>query len=307
MAIFDHDLQSVGDDAPDPEGTQTQQLVDPAMDGLRLFLKAVRRIRLLGSCEEQRLAQRAAQGDPAARHRLIEAHLPLVVAIARGYVNRGVPLLDLIQEGTLGLHAAVDGFDPQRGARVSTYATWLIRSTIQRAIVRQARTVRVPSDVLAKLGLICRVEVSIMTSEQRMPTHADTADIAAAAGMTVEEMDWVRLHTAPEISIDAPMGSDRDGWCLLDLIADYNAASPYESCVTSTVIDVLRDALRHLTDRERTVLDRRYGLTDGIDQTLTQIGHTVGVTRERVRQIEEQALRKLQILVNARLGPDPLI
>ncbi len=130
----------------------------------------------------------------------------LVVAIARGYVNRGVPLLDLIQEGTLGLHAAVDGFDHQQGARVSTYATWLIRSAIQRAIVRQARTIRVPSDVLAKLGWIWRAETSIMLSKQRTPTWADLADIAAAAGMTVEEVMWVRGHTMPETSLDAPMG-----------------------------------------------------------------------------------------------------
>lgn len=216
------------------------------------------------------------------------------------HVNRGVPLLDLIQEGTLGLHHAVERFDRQKGTRLSTYATWLIRAAIQRAIARQARTVRVPADVLTKFSLIARAETAVMTTQQHTPTQAE---VAAGAGMTWQEIDWVRLHTMPEVSLDAPIGGE-DGPCLLDRIGVLSG-SPYEACETSAGIDALRDAISRLTHRERRILDLRYGLTGGADHTLKQIGDTLGVTRERVRQIEEQALRKLEILINARLGPNP--
>ncbi len=261
---------------------------------LGLYLSEIARIPLLSREEEQALARRARAGDDEAKTRLIEANLRLVVQVARRYMNRGLPLPDLIEEGNLGLLRAVEKFEPERGTRFSTYATWWIRHAIVRALANQARVIRLPVHVEALLGRYVKEQQRLSHELGRPPTPEE---LARALGVSVEqvgELEEIRQHP---VSLDAPLGED--GGRVADLVAD-QSADPGAALTAlfrerADLVSVLDD----LAANERTVLRRRFGL-EGEPQTLEAIGRQMGVTRERVRQIEAAGLRKLRALLRAR-------
>jgi len=261
---------------------------------LAVYLREIARIPLLSREEEQDLARRLQAGDESAKRRLIEANLRLVVQVARRYFNRGLPLADLIEEGNLGLIRAVEKFDPERGVRFSTYATWWIRHTIARALANQARIVRLPVHVEMLLGRYVKEQQRLTQALGRPPT---TAELAQALGTTeeqVEELEELRQHP---LSLDAP---GREQGRLADLVAD-PTADPSAALTRlfrerTDLVSVLDD----LAENERQVLRHRFGLDADEPKTLEAIGKTLGLTRERVRQIETAALRKLRALLRAR-------
>ena len=263
---------------------------------LGVYLGELARIPLLSRDEEQALARRVRAGDEAAKQRMTEANLRLVVQIARRYRNRGLPLPDLIEEGNIGLLRAVEKFDPDRGTRFSTYATWWIRQAVVRALANQARTIRLPVHVELLLSRYMREQRRLTQALSRTPT---TGEMAAALGITeeeVEELDEVRQHP---VSLDAPTGEDRQS-TLGDMIAD-RTADPGDTFVSlfqnrGDLVSVLDD----LAANERTVLRRRFGLEDDAPETLEAIGQRMKLSRERVRQIEAAGIRKLRALLAAR-------
>ena len=263
---------------------------------LGVYLQEISRIRLLSREEEQALARRVRDGDETAKQRMVEANLRLVVQIARRYLNRGLPLPDLIEEGNLGLIRAVEKFDPERGTRFSTYATWWIRQAVVRALANQARTIRLPVHVELLLTRYAREQRRLMQELGRSPT---TAEMAAALNTTedeVLELEEVRQHP---VSLDAPAGQESTA-TLGDIIAD-RSADP-----AVTLADLFRDrgelvsVLDDLAANERTVLRRRFGLDGEPPETLEAIGQRLGYSRERIRQIEQAGLRKVRTLLRAR-------
>ncbi len=262
---------------------------------LGVYLSEISRIPLLGREEEADLARRARAGDEHARARLTEANLRLVVQVARRYLNRGLPLPDLIEEGNLGLMRAVEKFDPERGTRFSTYATWWIRHAVVRALANQARMIRLPVHVEALLGRYARERARLTQELGRAPT---SEEIAAAMHTGVEQVRELEEIRQPPISLDAPAGDDDAR--LLDSVAD-TAADP--SAAIGDLLRTRRDLLSVLDDlapNEGAVLRRRFGLDGEPPETLEAIGKRLSVSRERVRQIEANALRKLRALLMAR-------
>ncbi len=268
---------------------------------LGVYLKEISRIALLSREEEHELARRARAGDESAKSRLVEANLRLVVQIARRYLNRGLPLPDLIEEGNLGLLRAVEKFEPERGLRFSTYGTWWIRQAIVRALANQARTIRLPVHVGLLLGRYQKEQQRLMQELGRMPT---TEEIAKAMHTTVEQIEELEEVRAQQtLSLETPVGSE-DQARLADLVPD-PSADPNEALTElfrerTDLVSVLDD----LAANERTVLRRRFGLEGDAPETLETIGKRLGLTRERVRQIEGAGLRKLRNLLAAR-GVDP--
>jgi RNA polymerase nonessential primary-like sigma factor len=268
---------------------------DTSRANLAVYLRDISRIPLLSREEEGELAGRVRQGDEAAKARMVESNLRLVVQIARRYRNRGLPLLDLIEEGNLGLIHAVEKFDPERGARFSTYATWWIRQAVTRALANQARTIRLPVHVEALLSRYVREQHRLTQALGRTPTSEELAQVLKTTVQEVEELEEIRQHP---VSLDAPVA---DGATTLgDVIAD-RAADP-----TDTFSALLRrradlvSVLDDLAVNERTVLRHRFGLEGDAPQTLETIGARLGLSRERVRQIEGAGLRKLKALLAAR-------
>jgi RNA polymerase sigma factor (sigma-70 family) len=268
---------------------------ETARANLAVYLRDISRIPLLDREEEADLARRARAGDDAAKARMVESNLRLVVQIARRYRNRGLPLLDLIEEGNLGLLHAVEKFDPERGTRFSTYATWWIRQAVARALANQARTIRLPVHVEALLGRYVREQQRLTQSLGRAPT---VEEMARALRTTVEEIEELEEIRQQPVSLDAPLA---DGETTLgDVIAD-RAVDP-----TDTMSALLRrradlvSVLDDLATNERTVLRHRFGLEGDAPQTLEAIGARLGLSRERVRQIEGAGLRKLRVLLAAR-------
>ena len=268
---------------------------DGTTDGLQLFLKGIGRVRLLSAQEEVDLAKRIERGSFAAKQKMVESNLRLVVSIAKRYRNQGLPFLDLIQEGTLGLIRAAEKFDHRRGFKFSTYATWWIRQAVARALADKARTIRIPVHVVEKLNKIGRAERKLVTGLGREPT---TDEIAEVTGIEPDEVESIRRSAQAPVSLEKPVGDEQQSE-FGQFIADERAESPYERAVEILTNEALRDALNTLSYRERRVLELRYGLGDQHPRTLDELGRTFNVTRERIRQVEHRALDKLQMLDHA--------
>lgn len=259
-------------------------------DPVRMYLKEIGRINLLTSDEEFEYARLAEQGDEYAKRMLAESNLRLVVSIAKRYVGRGMLFLDLIQEGNIGLMKAVDKFDPTKGYKFSTYATWWIRQAITRAIADQARTIRVPVHMVETINKLARVQRQLTQELNREPTDEE---IAKKLGITIEKVREVYKISQDPVSLETPIGEEDDSH-LGDFIKDERTMSPEEYATTEMLKEELSGVLLTLTDREEKVLRLRFGLDDGQCRTLEEVGQIFGVTRERIRQIEAKALRKLR-------------
>src|ERR1700722_5443088 len=268
---------------------------DMTTDALQLFLKDIGKVRLLTAQEEVGLAKRIERGDLAAKQKMVESNLRLVVSIAKNYRNQGLPFLDLIQEGTIGLVRAAEKFDYRKGFKFSTYATWWIRQAIARSLADKARTIRIPVHVVEKLNRIGRAERGLVTVLGREPT-AD--EIAEVTGIEPEEIDSIKRSARAPISLEKPVGDEEESE-FGQFIADEQAESPYERAVEVLAKEALREALESLSYRERPVLALRYGLGGEHPYTLDEVGRAFNVTRERIRQIENQSLKKLQHLREA--------
>ena len=258
-------------------------------DPVRMYLREIGATPLLTAEEEIEIALRIEQGDQEARQHLIQANLRLVVSIARRYAGRGMQLLDLIQEGNLGLMKAVEKFDYRKGFKFSTYATWWIRQAISRAIADQARTIRIPVHMVEHVNKLLRVRRDLTQELKRDPS---TAEIAERMGVTERRVHELLMMTAEPKSIDAPVGEEEDSR-FGDFIPDNNTLSPEEAAARTMMKEQLRTVLSTLTPREQQVLTLRFGLEDGRMRTLEEVGEFFNVTRERVRQIEAKAIRKL--------------
>jgi RNA polymerase primary sigma factor len=271
---------------------ETEQVRRESAQGntLQLYLREIGQVKLLTPAEEIVLAKRIKKGDEAAREHMIKANLRLVVKIARDYEGQGLPLLDLINEGNIGLMKGVERFDPTKGAKLSTYASWWIKQAIKRALSNQSKTIRLPDHVVDKLANIRRAEVKLHEILDRDPTDEELADFL---DLDVRRVKIYRQASKAPVSLDAPL-SDDDSDQVSEIVADPNAAAPFERLVKETDTALLKEVLAGLTDREKAILAMRFGLNDGVEKTLEEIGKVFGVTRERIRQIEAKALRKLR-------------
>ncbi len=259
-------------------------------DPVRMYLKEIGRINLLTSDEEFEYAKRAEQNDEEAKRMLAESNLRLVVSIAKRYAGRGMLFLDLIQEGNIGLMKAVDKFDPSKGYKFSTYATWWIRQAITRSIADQARTIRVPVHMVETINKLARVQRQLTQELNREPTDEE---IAKKLGITVEKVREVYKISQDPVSLETPIGEEDDSH-LGDFIKDERTMGPEEYATVEMLKEELNGVLGTLTEREEKVLRLRFGLDDGQCRTLEEVGQIFGVTRERIRQIEAKALRKLR-------------
>ncbi len=259
-------------------------------DPVRMYLKEIGRINLLTSDEEFEYAKRAAEGDEEAKRMLAESNLRLVVSIAKRYVGRGMLFLDLIQEGNIGLMKAVDKFDATKGYKFSTYATWWIRQAITRAIADQARTIRVPVHMVETINKLARVQRQLTQELNREPTDEE---IAKKLGVSIDKVREVYKISQDPVSLETPIGEEDDSH-LGDFIKDERTMGPEEYATVEMLKEELNGVLGTLTEREEKVLRLRFGLDDGQCRTLEEVGQIFGVTRERIRQIEAKALRKLR-------------
>ncbi len=269
---------------------ESHEMVGTA-DSLQLFLADVGRHKLLTAAEEVHLAKAIERGDVLAKRRMIESNLRLVVSIAKGYRGLGVPFLDLIQEGTLGLNRAVEKFDWRRGYKFSTYATWWIRQSVQRAVANHARTIRVPVHVVERQQKLSRASRRLEVELGREPTREELAE---ATGLPLQHVDEALGAAQASVSLNQTVGADDEGE-LGDLFADREAADPFDEAEESLRRQGVRKALDSLPERERRILELRFGF-DGEPWTLEAIGHELDLTRERVRQLESQALARLASL-----------
>ena len=266
-----------------PEGVSIE-------DPVRMYLKEIGKVPLLSAEEEIELAKRMENGDEAAKKRLVEANLRLVVSIAKRYVGRGMLFLDLIQEGNLGLIKAVEKFDYRKGYKFSTYATWWIRQAITRAIADQARTIRIPVHMVETINKLIRVSRQLLQELGREPTPEEIAD---KMDMSVERVREILKISQEPVSLETPIGEEEDSH-LGDFIQDDNVPVPADAAAFTLLKEQLVEVLSTLTDREQKVLRLRFGLDDGRARTLEEVGKEFNVTRERIRQIEAKALRKLR-------------
>ena len=259
-------------------------------DPVRMYLKEIGRVNLLSAEEEVKLALKIEEGDEEAKRSLAEANLRLVVSIAKRYVGRGMLFLDLIQEGNMGLIKAVEKFDHRKGFKFSTYATWWIRQAITRAIADQARTIRIPVHMVETINKLVRVQRQLLQDLGREPTPEE---IGEDMDLTPEKVREILKIAQEPVSLETPIGEEDDSH-LGDFIEDHEATSPSEHAAYELLKEQLEDVLDTLTDREENVLRLRFGLDDGRTRTLEEVGKVFGVTRERIRQIEAKALRKLR-------------
>ena len=259
-------------------------------DPVRMYLKEIGQIKLLSMEEELELADRILEGDEQAKNRLAEANLRLVVSIAKRYVGRGMLFLDLIQEGNIGLMKAVDKFDVSKGYKFSTYATWWIRQAITRAIADQARTIRVPVHMVETINKLARIQRQLTLELNREPTEEE---LAKKMNISIEKIREIYKISQEPVSLETPIGEEDDSH-LGDFIKDERNVSPEEYATNEMLKDEISEVLLTLTEREEKVIKLRFGLEDGKSRTLEEVGQMFGVTRERIRQIEAKALRKLR-------------
>jgi len=286
---------SVEKDPTAPKKVEIDLTVEPSLDSLRLYLRAIGRVELLSAGEEVALAKRIERGDMAAKQHMTEANLRLVVSIAKGYLGRGLSFLDLIQDGSLGLIRAVEKFDYRRGYKFSTYATWWIRQAVTRAIADKSRTIRIPVHMVEKLNKVVHVERQLVQELGREP---NPDEIAAELNCEVHEVKEIQRMAQLPISLEKPIGEEEDSE-LGDFVEDQTAESPFEQATENLRRENVRKALNALPEREREVIEMRYGLTGHQARTLEEVGQAFGVTRERVRQIENNTLKKLEMLPEA--------
>ena len=294
------EVPDIDDSYLDGEETEEINLNDPGLlnvpegigtdDPVRMYLKEIGKVPLLTPDEEVVLAQKMEEGDPAAKKRLAEANLRLVVSIAKRYVGRGMQFLDLIQEGNLGLIKAVEKFDYHKGYKFSTYATWWIRQAITRAIADQARTIRIPVHMVETINKLVRVQRQLVQELGREPYPEE---IAKEMNLPVERVREIQKISQEPVSLETPIGEEDDSH-LGEFIPDDNLPVPAEAAAFTLLKEQLVDVLGTLTDREQKVLRLRFGLDDGRARTLEEVGREFNVTRERIRQIEAKALRKLR-------------
>ena len=285
--------------APEDEkvaGTPKLDLtVEPSLDSLRLYLREIGKVPLLTADQEVSLAKRIERGEMNAKTQMIEANLRLVVSIAKGYLGRGLSFLDLIQEGSLGLIRAVEKFDYRKGYKFSTYATWWIRQAVTRAIADKARTIRIPVHMVEKLNKVVHIERQLV---QRLGREPRPEEIAEELEITTDEVREILRMAQHPVSLEKPIGEEEDSE-LGDFVEDENTETPDEAASLTLRRSDIEHALNALPERERQVIELRYGLSGAEPLTLEEVGRTFGVTRERIRQIENNTLRKLKALPEA--------
>lgn len=264
---------------------------DISDDSVRLYLREIGKIPLLSAEEELALAQKVVSGDKDAKDKMAEANMRLVVSIAKRYVGRGLDLLDLIQEGNTGLLRAVEKFDPDKGFKFSTYATWWIRQAITRAIADQARTIRIPVHMVETINKLLRTQRRLTQELNREPTNEE---IAKAMEIEVDKVEHIMKIKQDISSLDASVHEDEEDSVLGDFIEDEDTVSPEESATSQLLKEHVKDMLGGLTEREQKIIRLRFGLEDGKNYTLEEVGQEFSVTRERIRQIEAKALAKLR-------------
>jgi RNA polymerase primary sigma factor len=279
------------EEAEEPTNTAVYLDDDVADDSVRLYLREIGKIPLLSSEEELELAYRVKDGEKRAKDKMAEANMRLVVSIAKRYVGRGLDLLDLIQEGNTGLLRAVEKFDPDKGFKFSTYATWWIRQAITRAIADQARTIRIPVHMVETINKLLRTQRRLTQELNREPTNEE---IAAAMEIEVDKVEHIMKIKQDISSLDASIRDDEEDSVLSDFIEDEDTVSPEESATNQLLKEQVKDILAALTEREQKILKLRFGLEDGKQHTLEEVGQEFSVTRERIRQIEAKALAKLR-------------
>lgn len=299
LGLADDASEPIPDDLENEEEWQDEEdvttnpsyLDDISDDSVRLYLREIGKIPLLNPEEELNLAHKVKEGDKAAKDKMAEANMRLVVSIAKRYSGRGLDFLDLIQEGNTGLLRAVEKFDPDKGFKFSTYATWWIRQAITRAIADQARTIRIPVHMVETINKLLRTQRRLTQELNREPTNEE---IAAAMEMEVDKVEYVMKIKQDITSLDANVRDDDDDSVLADFIEDDEAVSPEDAATTQLLKEQVKDMLNVLTDREQKILKMRFGLEDGKSHTLEEVGQEFSVTRERIRQIEAKALSKLR-------------
>jgi RNA polymerase primary sigma factor len=278
-------------EAEEPTNTAVYLDDDVADDSVRLYLREIGKIPLLSAEEELELAYRVKDGEKRAKDKMAEANMRLVVSIAKRYVGRGLDLLDLIQEGNTGLLRAVEKFDPDKGFKFSTYATWWIRQAITRAIADQARTIRIPVHMVETINKLLRTQRRLTQELNREPTNEE---IAEAMEIEVDKVEHIMKIKQDISSLDASIRDDEEDSVLSDFIEDEDTVSPEESATNQLLKEQVKDILAALTEREQKILKLRFGLEDGKQHTLEEVGQEFSVTRERIRQIEAKALAKLR-------------
>jgi len=281
----------VGEEGEEIITDDQSYLDDIADDSVRLYLREIGKIPLLSAEEELALAKRVVDGDKDAKDKMAEANMRLVVSIAKRYVGRGLDLLDLIQEGNTGLLRAVEKFDPDKGFKFSTYATWWIRQAITRAIADQARTIRIPVHMVETINKLLRTQRRLTQELNREPTNDE---IAKAMDLDVDKVEHIMKIKQDISSLDASIRDDEEESVLADFIEDEDAVSPEESATNQLLKEQVKGMLGALTEREQKILKLRFGLEDGKQHTLEEVGQEFSVTRERIRQIEAKALAKLR-------------
>jgi len=281
--------------AEDEKAPKLDLTVEPSLDSLRLYLREIGKVPLLTADQEVTLAKRIERGDLDAKQHMIEANLRLVVSIAKGYLGRGLSFLDLIQEGSLGLIRAVEKFDYRKGYKFSTYATWWIRQAVTRAIADKARTIRIPVHMVEKLNKVVHIERQLV---QRLGREPDPEEIAEELDLAPDEVREILRMSQLPVSLEKPIGEEEDS-SLGDLVPDDRAESPFDTASLSLRREDVELALSALPDRERRVIELRYGLDGSEPCTLEEVGRAFGVTRERIRQIENNTLKKLESLPEA--------
>jgi RNA polymerase primary sigma factor len=294
-ALSDEWTLDEGEEEPIQE--DQHYLDDIADDSVRLYLREIGKIPLLNAEEELALAQRVVAGDKDAKDKMAEANMRLVVSIAKRYVGRGLDLLDLIQEGNTGLLRAVEKFDPDKGFKFSTYATWWIRQAITRAIADQARTIRIPVHMVETINKLLRTQRRLTQELNREPSNEE---IAAAMEIEVDKVEHIMKIKQDISSLDASIRDDEEESVLADFIEDEDTISPEDSATNQLLKEQVKDMLAALTEREQKIIKLRFGLEDGKQHTLEEVGQEFSVTRERIRQIEAKALAKLRKHKDAR-------